>query len=174
MAGKLRGRRGLLLDTWQFVVDAGPIRRTRCPDGHHRTCRIRIIKAPDPNEDQVRSRLRLAEQGCTAGRAKAPMHPVAAVRVAREVSRVSDNFEFRRAKAGSNRPTARPQVLASAAPANARSDRRFLALPTNRPAKAPASQCHCTLQSQEGTHRRMANRTRGLLSSRCPESFVPH
>ena len=145
MAGRLRGRWGLLLHTRQFGVDAGPARRTRRPDGHCGTCTIRIIKAPDPNENQVRPRLRLAEQGRTACGAKAPMHLVATVRDAREISRLSRNLECCRPKASSNRSTPGPQVLAIAAPANARSDRRFLALPTNRTAKASASECHRNL-----------------------------
>jgi len=142
MAGELRGRRRLLLRTRQFSVDASPARCTRRPNGHCGACTIRIVKASNPNEDQMRSRLRLAEQGSTARRAKSPMHPVATVGDAREVSRLPNNLECRRAKACSNRPTTRAQVLAIAAPANGRGDRRFLTLPTNRTAKAPAGQCH--------------------------------
>jgi hypothetical protein len=162
MADELRGRRGLLLHTRQFSIDAGPARCTRCPNGHCRACTIRIVKASNPNEYQVWSRLRLAEQGSTAGRAKSPMHPVATVRDAREVSHPPHNLKCRGAKASSNCPTTCPQVLAISAPANARSDRRFLALPTNRAAKAPASQFHCTLPSVKKVV--TANRTlRGQL-----------
>lgn len=145
VAGALRGRRGLLLHTRQFSIDAGPARCTRRPNGHCGACTIRFVKASNPNEDQMWSRLRLAEQGSTARRAKLPMHPVATVRDAREVGRPPHNLECRGAKASSNRPTTCSQVLAISAPASARSDRRLLALPTNRAAKAPASQCHCAL-----------------------------
>ena len=142
MAGELRGRRGLLLHTRQFSIDAGPARCTRRPNGHCRARTIRIVKASNANEYQMWSRLCLAEQGSTTGRAKSPMHPVATVRDAREVRRPPHNLKRGGAKASSNRPTTRPQVLAIAAPAGARSDRRFVALPTNRPAKTAASQCH--------------------------------
>ena len=145
VAGELCGRRGLLLHTRQFSIDAGPARSTRRPNGHCWACTIRIVEASNPNEDQMWSRLRLAEQGSTAGRAKSPVHPVATVRGAREVSRAPHNLECSGAKASSNRPATCPQVLAVPAPAGARSDRRVLALPTNRAAKAPASQCHCAL-----------------------------
>ena len=157
--GKLCGRRRLLLHTWHFGIDAGPARRTRRPDRHCRACMIRIIEAANPNEDQVRSRLCLAEQRCTARGTKSPMHSVAAVRKAREVSRLSHYLECGRAKASSNRSAARPQILAVAAPANARRDRRLVTLPTNCTAKAPASQRHRNLQGQEVRLRRMANRT---------------
>jgi hypothetical protein len=174
VAGELRGRRGLLIDTRQFSIDAGPARCTRCPNGHCRPRTIRIVKASNPNEYQMWSRLCLAEQRSTAGRAKSPMHAVATVRGAREVSRPPRNLERRAAKASSNRPATCPQVLAIAAPAGARSDRRFLALPTNRPAKAPASQCHCTLPGVKKVV--TANRTlRGqLLVGVPPNPFIPH
>ena len=144
MAGELRGGRGLLLHTRQFSIDAGPTRCTRRPNGHGRARTIRVVKASNPNEYQMWPRLCLAEQGSAAGRAKSPMHAVATVRDAREISRPPRNLERLGAKASSNGPATGAQVLAIAAPAGARSDRRFLALPTNRPAKAPASQCHCT------------------------------
>ena len=152
MAGELRGRWGLLLHTRQSGVDASPARCAGCPNGHRRACKIRIVKASNPNEDQVRSRLRFTEQRSTARRAKSPMHAVATVRDAREVTRLPYNLECRGAKASSNGSTTCPQVLAIAAPANARNDRRFHALPTNRAAKALARHCHCTLQGQERWH----------------------
>jgi hypothetical protein len=39
--------------------------------------------------------------------------------------------------------------LAIAAPAHARGDWRFRALPANRAAKTPTCHCHCALQGQE-------------------------
>jgi hypothetical protein len=152
MANELRGRRGLLLHAWQAGVDTSPARCAGCPNGHCRVCKIRIVKASNSNEDQMRSCLRLAEQRSTASRAKPPMHAVAAVSNAREVTRLPYNLECRRAKASPNRSTTCPQVLTIAAPANARRDRRLHTLPTNRAAKALARHCHCTLQGQERRH----------------------
>jgi hypothetical protein len=148
MAGELRGRWGLLVNTRQPSVDAGPLRRARRPNGHYGPCKIRIVKASNPNEYQVPACLSLAKQRSTARRAKSPMHAVAAVRGAREVTGLPYNLERRCAKASSHRPASRSKVLAVAAPASTRSNRRFLTLPTNRTAKASASHRHSALQGQ--------------------------
>jgi hypothetical protein len=152
MAGELSRRWGLLLNTRQPSVDAGPLRRARRPNGHGGGCKIRLVKASNPNEYQVRACLSLAEQRSTARRAKSPMHAVAAVRGAREVAHLPYHLERRRAKASSHRPASCPKVLAVAAPANARSNGRFLTLPTNRTAKASSSHCHSALQGLVRRH----------------------
>ena len=159
MANELHSRRGLPLYAWQAGVDASPARCAGCPNGHCGDCKIRIVKASNPNENQMRSCLRLAEQRSTASRAKSPMHAVAAVSNAPEVTHLAYNLECRCAKASPDRSTTCPQVLTIAAPANARRDRRLHTFPTNRAAKALARHCHCTLQGQERRHCYLVDRT---------------
>src|SRR6478609_6715168 len=122
--------------------------RAGCPYRHCRAGKIGIIEGSNPNEDQMWSCLSLAKDRSTAIWAKPAVHSIAAVRHAREVARLSYNLERGGAKASTNGSASRAQVLAIAAPAHPRSDRRLSALPTNRTAKAPACHCHCALQRQ--------------------------
>ena len=161
MAGELSGRWGLLLNARQRRVDAGPLRRARRPNGHCGLCAIRIVKASNPNEYQMRACLSLAKQRRTARRAESSMHAVAAVCRAREGTRLTCNLERRCAKASPHRSASCPKVLAVAAPANARSNRRLLTLPTNCTAKTSASHRHSALQGQVRRHCRIADRTLG-------------
>ena len=141
------GRR-LPFRTRQSCVNAGPTRRTGCPDGHCRFGKIRIVESPCPNEDQVRPSLSLAEERSPAGWAESTVHSIATVRDTREVTRPPYDLEGRGAKASTNRSAACAQVLAIAAPAHPRRDWWLVALPANRAAKAPASHCHCALQGR--------------------------
>ena len=148
MARQLGRGRWLLLHTRQSCINASPTWRAGCPDRHCRAGKIWIIEGPNPNEDQMRPGLSLAKDRSTAIWAKPAVHSIAAVRHAREVTRLPYDLERLGAKASTNRSAARAQVLAIAAPARPRSDRRVSALPTNRTAKAPACHCHCALQGQ--------------------------
>jgi hypothetical protein len=149
MPDALRRRRRLHLHQRQLPVDAGPTRRAGCPDGHRWASEIRIIEGSDPNEDQVWSCLGLAKERSAAVPAEPPVHSIAAVRHARKVACLSRNVERRRAKARVNRSAAGTQELTVPAPTYARNDRELQALPANRAAEAPASQCHRSLQGQE-------------------------
>src|SRR5438270_2355880 len=150
MTRRLRSGRRLLFHAGRGIINASPSWRARCPDGHRRLGELRIVERSYPNEDQVRSSLGLAKQGSATARAEAAVHPIAAVRHTRVVARRTRDLEGRCAKASANRSAACAQVLAIAAPARPRSDRRFSALPTNRTAKATACQCHVALQGQSG------------------------
>ena len=141
------------------VVDASPRRRARRPDRHRRLRELRIVERSDPSEDQVRSRFGLAEQWSAAARAEPPVHPIAAVRDARVVARRPRHREGRHAKARTHRSAARAQVLAIAAPAHPRGDRRFRALPTNRAAKAAPCHGHVALQASVVVLRKSYSRT---------------
>ena len=138
--------------TGQSRINASPTRRTGCPDRHRRAGMIEIVEGPNPNEDQMRSCLSLAKERSSASWAKPAVHSIAAVRHAREVSRLPHNLERLGAKASAHRPAARAQVLAIAAPAHPCSDRRFSALPTHRTAKASTRHCHCALQRKRRQH----------------------
>lgn len=158
---RLRSWRWLLSHAWRDIIDAGPRWRARCPDGHRGLRELRIVERSNPNEDQMRSSLGLAEQWSATARAEAAVHPIAAVRHTRVVARRARDLEGRGAKARAHRSAAGAQVLAVAAPAHARGDRGFIALPTNRTAKATACQCHVALQG-----RSRAGPQIGILESR--------
>ena len=149
MARQLCCGRWLPLHMWQSCINTSPRRRTGCPDGHCRIGKIRIVKGPGPNKDQMRSSLSLAKERGPAIRAEAAVHLIATVCHTREVTRLPFDLERLSTKAGAYRSTACSQVLAIAAPTHPRSDWRLRALPTNRTAKAPACHCHCALQGQE-------------------------
>jgi hypothetical protein len=162
VARQLGGRRWLPFHTRQRCINACPTWRAGCPDRHCRAGKIWIIEGPNPNEDQMRSHLSLAKDRGTAIWAKPAVHSIAAVCHAREVTCLPYDLERLGAKASTNRSAARAQVLAIAAPARPRSDRRLSALPTNPTAKAPACHCHCALQDQCREKCSSANRTRIL------------
>ena len=77
--------------------------RARCPDGHRRLRKLRIVEGSSANEYQVRSGLRFAKQWRATARAEAAEHPVSAVRHARIVARRACNLEGRRVEARSDR-----------------------------------------------------------------------
>ena len=135
-------------DSRQRFVNASPTRRAGCPDRHCRAGKIGIIEGPNPNEDQMWSCLSLAEERSAARCAEPAVHSIAAVRHARKVACLPDDLERLGAKTSTNGSAARAQVLAIAAPAHSRCDRRFSALPTNCTAKASSCHCHCALQGQ--------------------------
>lgn len=131
----------------QRGVDASPTWRTGRPDRHRRLGEIRIVERSCPHEYQVRSRLGLTEKRSAAFGAKPAVHTSPAIGHAREVARPSDDPERFGAKARANRSASRAEVLAIAAPAHARGDRRFRALPAHRAAQALSRDCHGCLQA---------------------------
>ena len=145
MTRRLCSGRRLLVDALRSVIDASPGRRARGPDGHRRLRELGIVECPDPNEDQVRPRLGLAEHRSAAVRAEPAVHPIAAVGHARIVGRRSLDLEGLGAKARPHRSAARAQVLAIAAPAHPRGDRRFIALPTYRTTETTTGNAHAAL-----------------------------
>ena len=151
MARGLSGGRRLLLRARHCLVNAGPRWRARCPDGHRRLRKLRIVEGSSANEYQVRSGLRFAKQWRATARAEAAEHPVSAVRQARIVARRACNLEGRRVKARSDRAAACAQVLAIPAPAHPNGNWRLEALPKNFAAKATACQSHVTLQGRRCT-----------------------
>ena len=149
MRRRLRCGRWLSFNQGQRSVDTGPMGCTRCPDRHRGAGKIRIVESSNSNEDQMRSCLRLAKERSAAIRAKSAVHSIAAVCQTCEVARFPYNLERRGAKAGAHGSAPCAQVLAIAAPAHPRGDRRFRAFPANRTAKAPACHSHCKLQGGE-------------------------
>ena len=149
MARQLCCGRWLLFHARQSCINTCPTRCTGGPDRHCRFGKIGIVESPSPNEDQMRSCLSLAKERRAASRAEPAVHSTATVRQTQEVARFPIDLERCSAKASTNRSTACTQVLAIAAPAHPRGDRRFRALPANRTAKAPACHCHWALQGQE-------------------------
>jgi len=149
MTGELCCRRRLPFQSRQSCINAGPTWRTGRPDRHRRVGKIRIVECPRSNEDQMRSCLGLAEERSAAIWAEPAVHPVLAIGHTREVAQPPYDLERCGAKAGTDCSAACAQILAIAAPAHPRSDRRFRALPANRSAKTPARDCHCTLQGRE-------------------------
>ena len=151
-----RSRRGrwLFFHPGQRSINASPMRRTGCPDGHCGPGTIRIIEGPNPNEDQMRSRLSLAKKRSATIGAKSAVHTITTVRHTHEVARLPYDLERRGGKASANGSAAGAQVLAIAAPAYPRGDRRFRTLPADRAAQASACQCHRALQGQRRGWRR--------------------
>ena len=135
MAGQLCCGRWLLFHTRQSCINTSPTRRTGGPDRHCRVGKIWIVESPSPNEDQMRSCLSLAKERSAAIEAEPSVHSTATVRHTREVARLPYDLERCGAKASANRSAACTQVLAIAAPAHPRGDRRFRALPANRSRK---------------------------------------
>ena len=133
-------RRWLLFHTRQCRINTSPMRRTGGPDRHCRGGKIWVVECPNPNEDQMRSCLRFAEERSAAVGAESAVHATATVCHTREVARFPYDPECCRAKASADRSAACTQVLAIAAPTHPRGDWRFRALPANCTAKAPA--CH--------------------------------
>ena len=148
MARYLCSRRRLTLHTWQGIVNASPARRAGRPDRHRRPCQVRIVQGSTPYEDQMRSCLSLAKHRSSTAWAESAVHSVATVRRTRIVARRTYYAEGCRPKANANGSAASAQILAIAAPANPRRNRRLCALPANRTAKASACYRHFQLQGQ--------------------------
>ena len=169
MARQLFCGRRLLFHTRQSCINTSPTRRTGGPDRHRRVGKIWIVESPSPNEDQMGSCLSLAKERSAAIGTEPTVHSIATVRHTRKVARLPYDLERCGAKASANRSAACAQVLAIAAPAHARGDWRFRALPANRAAKTPACHCHCPSKVRNAGLRR-ADRTlapclRGRLRS---------
>ena len=143
-----RGRR-LLFHTRQSRIDASPTRRTGGPDCHRWVGEIWIVEGPSANKDQMRPCLGLAKERCAALWAEPAVHSTATVGHTREFARSPSDLERRCVKAGADGAAACTQVLAIAAPARARRNWRFQALPANRTTKTPACHSHCTLRGRE-------------------------
>src|SRR6478672_2184207 len=105
--------------------------RGRRPDRHCRLSEIRVVERANPDEDQMRPRLRLTEKRRPARRTESPVHLVATVRDASVVARRSGHRKSRGAKAGVDRSAAGTDILAISAPAYARDNRRLRAFPAN-------------------------------------------
>src|SRR5688572_20459360 len=146
-----RGRR-LLFRTRQSWINASPTRCTGGPDRHRRVGEIWIVEGSSANKDQMRPCLGLAEERRAALGAEPAVHSIATVGHTREVARSPDDLERCRAKASANRSAACTPVLAIAAPAHARCDWRFHALPANRTTKTPACHGHRTLLGRTGVY----------------------
>jgi hypothetical protein len=166
VAGQLCCRRWLLFHPRQSCINASPTRRARGPDRHCRVGKIWIVESPNPNEDQMRSGLSFAKKRSAAIGAKPAVHSTAAVRHTCEVARLSYDLERCSAKASANSSAACTQILAIAAPAHPRGDRRFRALPADRSAKTPACHCHSALQGQDEDLHRLRSYACPLLTQR--------
>ena len=155
MARQLCCGRRLLFRTRQCCINPSPTGRTGGPDRHLRVGKIWFVESPSPNEDQMRSCLSFAKERSAAIGAEPAVHSIATIGHTREVARFSYDLERCGAKASANRSAACTQVLAIAAPAHARGDWRFRALPAKCAAKTPACHCHSALRGQERClHRR--------------------
>lgn len=141
----LRRWRRLLLDLGQLCIEASPSRRRRRPDRHRGCGEIRIVEGPDANEYEMGPRLRLAEQRRPARGAEASMHPVAAVREARIIPRLSAHRERLGAETRVYRAAAGADILAVPAPTYARDYWRCRASPFNRTTQAAACYRHGVL-----------------------------
>ena len=148
MVRGLRSGRRLFFHARRSIANARPRWRARRPDGHRRLRELWIVERSNPNKNQVWAGLGLAEQRGATARAEAAVHAIAAVRDTRVVARRTRDCEARCAKASAYRSAACAQVLAIAAPAHARGNRRFSALPANRTAKATARHSHAALQGR--------------------------
>lgn len=137
--------RRLLLDPSQLGIDASPSRRRRCPDRHRRDGEIRVVESADANENEMGTRLGLAEERRPAHWTKAPVHAVATVREAGIITGLPDHRERVGAEAGVYRSAAAADILAVPAPTHARDHRRRRAFPSNRPAQAATCYRHVVL-----------------------------
>jgi hypothetical protein len=170
MTQRLSDGRWLLFLARRGIINASPRWRAGSPDRHRRLCELRIVERSNSNEDQVRSSLGLAKQRRATTRTEASVHPIAAIRHTPVVTGGTHHLEGRCAKASANRSAACAQVLAVAAPAHPRRDRRFSALPTNRFAKATPCQCHFALQAQNGAASKV--KVSGVLRTASPNPSI--
>ena len=131
----------------RLCVDACPARRRRRPDRHRGIDEIWMVEAADADEDQMRPRLRLAEERSPARGAESPMHLVAAVRDTRIVARLAGHCERRCTKTGVDRPTPGADVLTVPAPANTGDNRRRRAFPADFPTETSTCHRHSLLHS---------------------------
>jgi len=135
-------RRRLPLQLRQRRVDARPARGRRRPYGDRGIGEVRVVERADAHEDQVRPRLRLAEQRRPARRAEAPVHAVPAAGVALIVAGLARHLERFGKETGVDRSASRAEILAVPAPAHPRDNRRRSAFPSNRAADTPARDRH--------------------------------
>jgi len=141
--------RRLFFHLRQRCVDLGPVGRGRRPDCHRRLSEIRIVERADSHEDQMRPRLGLAEERCSARRAESPLHLVATVRDASIAVRLSGHREGGSAEASVDRAAARTEILALPAPADACDNWRLRAFPADCPAETSSCDRHNAFQSKE-------------------------
>ena len=126
----------------QLCVDAGPAGCRRRPDRHRRNGEIGIVESADADEDQVRTRLCLAEERRPARRTESPVHLVATVRDTWIVAGLARHRERCCTEAGINRSAAGTEILALPAPAHARDNRGRRAFPVNCPTEASTCYRH--------------------------------
>jgi len=173
MPRRSRRRRWLFFHAGQRSINASPMWRAGCPDSHCGPGKIRIVEGPNPNEDQMWSRLSLAKERSATIGAKSAVHTITTVCHTYEVARLPYDLERRGGKASANGSAAGAQVLAIAAPAYPRGDRRFRAFPADRAAQALTCQCHRALQGQRCGIARIVHRVepawrpRGVGSRLC-------
>jgi hypothetical protein len=105
---------------------------------------LRVIERASAYEYEMRPRFRAAEHGRAASRAKHSMHDVAALGDIRIVAGYAVDDEILGLEAGIDRAAPGAQILAQAAPANARNDRRICALETYRAAQTTPGYFHPT------------------------------
>src|ERR1700730_3693066 len=84
-----RDRRRLALDARDRFIETGPGWRARRPDRRDGAHATGIVERAYAHEDEMRTRLRLAEQLCAADGAKPPVHNRAAVGDAAIVTRLA-------------------------------------------------------------------------------------
>src|SRR5215813_10474815 len=111
--------------------------------------KIRIIESADTDEDQMRTRLCLAEEWRPARSAESPVHLVATVRNARIVGRLACHRKFGCAETGVDRSAAGAEILAVPAPAHARNNRGCRAFPANCATEASTCYRHSFPRGQD-------------------------
>ena len=165
--------RGLLLHVRQLCVDPCPAGCRRRPDRYCRIGEIRIVKGTDTDENQMRSRLCLAEERCPARRAESPVHLVAAVRDTWIVAGLPSHRESLCAEAGVDRSAAGTDILTLPTPANARDNRRRRAFPADGPTEASTCDRHTVLpRGHLMADRTSESPTRQITQASAP-AFVP-
>jgi len=157
--------RGLAFNTRKRTVEACPIRCACCPNGERRPREIGVVKCSDSYEYQVRPGVSLTEERRAACAAEPPAHPVSAIGNAEVVGGISGAGKARRAEARVHRSITCAKILAVAAPAQSRDDRRLCACPANRAAKASTRYRHRLVGPPRGStnHRRPIHRQQQSL-----------
>ena len=123
----------------QTGVEACPGRRGFGPDGRRRRRQIGIVKRSSADENNCGSLFRLAEHIRPASGAETPVHGRAAVGLAYVVGERTGNGDVLGSEERADRPGPGAEILADAAPAISRAERRpSLDLVPHRPAQATA------------------------------------
>jgi hypothetical protein len=126
-------------DFRQSGVKACPCRRGFGPDCRCGRRLTGIVKRTRADENNRWSLFRLAEDIRPAAGAETPMHGRAAVRLAHVVGERTRNCDVLRAEEGADRPRSGAKILADAAPAISRAERRVgLDLVSHRPTQTSA------------------------------------